>query len=420
MAVIGGAGRTKRETALTHRTIEALKPEPAPYRVPDSRCPGLAIRVGCSGAKTFDLTFRISRGGIKRLSLGYFPDVPLEAARNRAHELTRAGRSGRDLIAEERATAADRARQLSVAHLIEEYAARELRGRKKTAKAIEHRLRRALTPKLQAAAEDLRRGDVRELLDSIADQGFEREAEKRRQSIRTMYRWAISRDLLEIDPTTGLKAYGHGRLRDRVLSDDEIHQLWEWLAAENCPAAHTDVLRFQLLTGARCSEVGGMMAEEVDPEDWLWVLPAARSKNARARATPLVGIAKEIVERRLPGKGPVFPAEDGGPLSSSHVGQILIHRRERLPIAHFTTHDLRRTFATSLDRMGIGLDLIAAILGHERANSRDTQTLVRHHLRTDKLERKRSALEAWDQRLREIVASGHKPDPKVVPMRQTG
>ena len=91
MAVIGGAGRTKRETALTHRTIEALKPEPAPYRVPDSRCPGLAIRVGCSGAKTFDLTFRISRGGIKRLSLGYFPDVPLEAARNRAHELTGQG-----------------------------------------------------------------------------------------------------------------------------------------------------------------------------------------------------------------------------------------------------------------------------------------------------------------------------------------
>ena len=47
----------------------------------------------------------------------------------------------------------------------------------KTAKAIEHRLRRALAPKLQAAAEDLRRGDIRELLDSIADQGFERAVE---------------------------------------------------------------------------------------------------------------------------------------------------------------------------------------------------------------------------------------------------
>jgi hypothetical protein len=44
--------------------------------------------------------------------------------------------------------------------------------------------------------------------------------------------------------------------------------------------------------------------------------------------------------------------------------------------------------------------------------------LVRHYLRTDKLQRKRAALEAWDQRLREIVWAENKPDPKVVPMRQ--
>src|SRR4051812_18774573 len=121
MAAIGGAGQTKAGAGLTHRTIEGFKPEAAPYRVPDTRCPGLALRVATSGAKTFDLTFRISRGPVRRLSLGCFPDIGLEAARNRANELTRAGRSGRDLIAEENATAADQARRLSVQRLIDEY-----------------------------------------------------------------------------------------------------------------------------------------------------------------------------------------------------------------------------------------------------------------------------------------------------------
>jgi integrase len=397
-----------------------MKPEGLPYRVPDSRCPGLAVRVAISGTKTFDLVFRISGGSVRRLSLGAFPEISLETARDRANELTRAARSGRDLIAEKKASLAKMASRLSVARLIEDYSVRELRGRKKTAKEMESRLRRGLATKLDSPAEDLRRRDLRELLDAVADAGLEREAEKRRQTIGAMYRWAISRDLLEIDPTAGLKAYGRGRLRDRVLSEEEISRLWTWLGQENCPAAHADVLRLQLLTGARCSEAGGITAEEIDPKEWLWTLPATRSKNARPRVTPLVGLAKEIVQRRLPEKGPVFAGEEGGPLSSSHVGQILSHRYDRLPIAHFTTHDLRRTFATSLDRMGIALEVIAAIVGHESASSRDTQTLVRHYLRTDKLERKRAALEAWDQRLREIVSSDQKPDQKVMPMRQTG
>jgi integrase len=312
------------------------------------------------------------------------------------------------------------ARRLSVAALIEDYSTRELRGRKKTAKEIESRLKRALDGKLSTPAEDLRRRDLRELLDSVADAGLEREAEKRRQTIGAMYRWAISRDLVEIDPTAGLKAYDPGRPRDRVFSDEEIGLFWRWLEEGSCPAAHADVLRFQLLTGARCSEAGGITAEEIDAREWLWTLPGSRSKNGRPRVTPLVGLAREIVARRLRAKGPIFAGEDGGPLSASHVGQILIHRRERLPIAHFTTHDLRRTFATCLDRMGVGLDLIAAIVGHEAATSRETHTLVRHYLRTDKLERKRLTLEAWDQRLRQIVSGEDKLGQNIVSIRQTG
>jgi integrase len=106
----------------------------------------------------------------------------------------------------------------------------------------------------------------------------------------------------------------------------------------------------------------------------------------------------------LPKAGPVFASETETPLTASHVGQTLHKRRARLPIDHFTTHDLRRTFATALDSMGVSIELIAAIVGHDSAVNRQAKTLVRHYLRTDKLKQKRAALEAWNRRLTAILA----------------
>jgi len=145
------------------------------------------------------------------------------------------------------------------------------------------------------------------------------------------------------------------------------------------------------------------MVEEIDQATWTWTLPPARSKNGRERVTPLVGIARDIVAARIPKSGPVFASATGTPLTASHVGQALLKRRRRSPIPPFGSHDLRRSFATALDEMGVSIDLIAAIVGHEASVRRETRTLVRHYLRTDKLDRKRAALEAWDARLRSIL-----------------
>ena len=73
-----GSGLTRGAQLLTHRSIEALRPAEAPYRVPDQRCKGLAVRVAPSGLKTWDLAYRI-RGTAKtrRLSLGRATDVSL-------------------------------------------------------------------------------------------------------------------------------------------------------------------------------------------------------------------------------------------------------------------------------------------------------------------------------------------------------
>ena len=158
------------------------------------------------------------------------------------------------------------------------------------------------------------------------------------------------------------------------------------------------------MTGARCGEICGLHVQEIDRLKWIWTLPPERSKNGRQRVTPIVGAAREILERRLSDieEGPLFMTGTGSVMTSAHIGHYLLTRRARLPIAAFTTHDLRRTFATMMAEMAIPLDLVAAIVGHE-AGGKNTRTLIRHYVHSDLVDRKAHALRAWDERLKAIV-----------------
>jgi integrase len=401
----GGSGLTRGTVSLTQRSIDALRPSEAPFRVSDQRCIGLAIRVAPSGIKTWDLAYRIRGAGkARRLSLGRVADLSLEKARVRSNELTTAARNGRDRIADEAEARAAMASRITVNNLIDLYVRRRVKGRLRTAKEIESRLKRTLASVLARHADDLRRRDIRELLDCVAEQGIEREAEKRRQTVGAMFRWALSQDMVEIDPTAGLRTYDPGTPRDRVLSADEISSLWKWLETGALPPDPADILRLQIATGARCGEISGICAEEIDREHWTWTLPAARSKNKKSRVTPLAGIARQILETRIASaaRGPLFSAETGKPFTSAHIGHYVLSRLDKIPVAKFTTHDLRRTVATTLAEMGISYELIAAVIGHE-SGGKDSRTLVRHYVRSDLIERKRAVLESWDCRLREIV-----------------
>jgi integrase len=415
-----GSGLTRGAQMLTHRSIEALRPAEAPYRVPDQRCKGLAVRAAPSGVKTWDLAYRIrGTAKVRRLSLGRTTDLSLEQARERANTLTSAARAGRDLIAEEDEARTVAASRITVGTLIDLYLRRRVFGRLRTAKTIESRLRRTLTPILHRCAADICRRDIREILDAMVDQGKGREAEKRRQVCTAMFRWALSQDIVEADPTAGLEAYDRGTPRDRVLTIEEITILWKWLESDALSLEAADILKLELLIGARCGEISGLRAEEIDRQKWIWTLPPSRSKNGRQRVTPLVGVTREIVEQRLSSieRGPLFVIENGSVVTSAHIGHYLLTRGARLPIAKFTSHDLRRTFATVLAEMGVALDLVAAIVGHE-SGGKDTRTLVRHYVRTDLLERKVHALRMWDVRLKAIVTG--EEEAKVVRLPSRG
>lgn len=411
-----GSSTTKQSVILTARYVDTLRPMEIPYRVPDQRCAGLAVRVAPNGGRTWDLAYRISgTTRVRRISLGRTQDVSLEDARQRAGQLTSAARAGRDLLEEEKRAAAEAEQRLTVRQLVEVYCRRRVEGRLRTGPEIHRRLLRSLDNLLDRFASDLRRRDIRPLLDAVAEGGTVREAEKRRQTVGAMFRWGLSQDLVEIDPTAGLTAYDPGAPRDRVLSEEEVPVLWNWTVSGAVSVEASCILRLQLLTGARCGEISGMTVEEIDAENWIWTLPAARSKNKRPRVTPIVGLAREIVQARLDGVagGPLFLTEIGTTFRSVNMGQCLWVRRRRLPIPKFTTHDLRRTVATGLVEMGFPLDLVATVIGHD-AGRKETRTLVRHYVRTEQVQRKTQVLTAWDAKVQGLLF----PVEEVVPLRE--
>jgi site-specific recombinase XerD len=165
---------------------------------------------------------------------------------------------------------------VTIAGLIDLYLRRRVFGRLRSAKEIESRLRRTLEPVLQLYAADLRRRDIREVLDIVAEQVTEREAEKRRQVVGAMFRWPLSQDIVETDPTAGLKAYDRGTPRDRVLTVEEIERLWRWLDSDALSLDAADILKLELLAGARVGEITGLCAEEIDRAKWIWTLPPER------------------------------------------------------------------------------------------------------------------------------------------------
>ena len=349
--------------------------------------------------------------------MGRYEDLSLEAARDRANDLTKAGREGRDLIAAEKADRNEYDQSLTVEQLIDEYAQRRLTGRLRTADNVERRLKRALASLMDRKAADVRRRDLRQLLDAVADQGLKREVGHRKQAVGALFKWALAQDIIETNPADGLASYAGSKPRDRVLKENEISQLWQWLDdKKNIASEISDILKLQLCLGARCGEIGGMRASEfaADGKDrLLWTLPVERSKNKRTRVTPILGLAKDIIASRI-GDEIMFPYSSGEPFHSALVGQHLRQRWDRLPIARFSTHDLRRSMATMMvAQLSLPLETVAMVVGHTAGGSQ-TQTLVRHYVHDELVHRKAAALAAWDRRLRAILAG---EGGKVIPLR---
>jgi integrase len=384
---------------LTVPRIEAAKPKEKRYELPDAALPCFYLVVQPSGYKSFALRYRAA-GKPRKLTIGAFPKISLEAARKLAREAAVAVARGEDPGEQKMAAR----RPSDVPQTIEELAALFMEGyarkntREVTWRETERILNRDVLSKWQRRRIDsIHRRDVIALLDGIANE-HSVAANRTLAALRRMFAWACERDLLEASPCYGVRAPSQEVSRDRVLSDDELRLVMR--AANALEAPFGPFVKILALTLQRRSEVAGMRWGEIDWAQALWTLPASRAKNASEHLVPLPAGAMDILDAmksaRFAGSDFVFTGTGRSPISGFSKAKrqldALIAADNGGPIAPWRLHDLRRTGASKMPRLGVALPVVEKILNHTSGSFAGVVGVYQRHSFADE---KRQALETW-------------------------
>ena len=170
------------------------------------------------------------------------------------------------------------------------------------------------------------------------------------------------------------------------------------------------IVRLLILTGARRDEVAQMEWREVDLDRAVWTLPASRSKNRREHTIPLSDMAIDVLRSlpRIERSGLVFTTNARTPVSGFSKAKPALDRamaelagEEASRIPGWVLHDLRRTVATNLQRLGVRLEVTEAVLNHVSGSRAGIVGVYQKH---DYAAEKSAALEAWARRLDAIVS----------------
>ena len=390
---------------LNEAAIKKTEPPKAGNRVHyDDEIAGLGLRVTAAGARSFILNYR-HEGRERRLTIGKWPAWTATAAREEAKKLRVKLDQGIDPLA----TKEERRKAPTVRDIAEQYM--EIDGpRKKWGATEKQYLERDVLPVWgRLKAEDIKRRDVIALVERKAQQ-TPTAANRLLGVVRSMFNWAIRRDLLEVNPCLQVKPPAQENRRDRVLTEDEIRALWEKLDTAAMAPACRAALRLILATAQRPGEVIGAERSEFDIGARWWTIPAPRSKNRNAHRVPLNGLALELIGG-LENRGRfLFPSpyKPDSPITVAGLSNAVSVNQAHFGIARWTPHDLRRTAASHMASAGVSRFIVGRVLNHA-----DRSTTAIYERYSYDLE-KRKALDAWARKLQQIITG--KPAGKVVPI----
>ena len=410
---------------MTVRFIEALKPVGRQIDHRDGQVRGLMLRVSEQGTKSFCVQYkRRSDGKTRRVTLGQFPVVGLEEPRELALDVQRRVRSGEDPAGDKKAwRESDTFNDLAETWL-KKYAARE-----KVAAARnddELMLKKDILPAIGGMkANEVSRRDVLRLVEAVSERGANVRANRVLALVKAIYRWGVQKEHVDHDPARDIKADHKEEPRTRVLTDTEIKALWFALDAALRSDAVRLILRLCLVTGQRRQEVSGLEADELDldAEPPVWTIPGdkvikgkrvkGRTTNGLTHEVPLtpvaVGLIRQALELRKRENEAAEPAEPirwlfpnlagTGPIDPHVVTRGVSRMRTggRLKVDDFTVHDLRRTAATGMGKLGHRA-FVGNVLNHKPQNITD---LVYNHAeyRVEKL----AALTSWSNHLAGVL-----------------
>jgi integrase len=419
---------------------------------------GLVVRIFPSGAISF--RFRYQRAGKRRwMVLGEYGEggLTLADAFDQHHQAQRELERGQDPIeerdrrqAEAEQLRQERAASGTVADVVDQFVHRKLRAERwdaSTASWVRDAKVRTRPRKRPEAAQallkgnlvnakldgqnvgkmkarDLNRRQLVRLLQAIVDRPAPITANRVHALLVQLFNWATAQDLIPASPMAGIERPGGDETpRDRVLTSEEVRTVWTKLDSAEMAEPTRLALKLLLVTGQRRGELTFARWSHFDLDGTLWTIPVALLKSSHSRRTtaephavPLSPLALELLSRlhKITGESAyALPARadkrKDGSYSERVLSRAVRENRKHFGIPDWTPHDLRRTAASFMTKIGVPRLHVEKVLNHS------TGDIAEVYDRHDYLPEKRTALEKWATHLQGLLAGREQ---KVIPIEQ--
>ncbi len=339
---------------------------------------GLHLQVLPSGGKSWLL--RIVIGGKRReVGLGGFPDVPLALAREKAREVRETVQQGRDPIAERAAARSALTAQRGAEITFDECAEKFIAAKSAEWRSAKHAAQWTATLTTYASpvlgtmqVRDIELAHIVKVLEKDDFWTAKTETASRvRGRIESVLDWATVRGYRKGENPARWKGHLDKVLpapkkvakveHHAALPVDEIGAFMRDLRQREGIAARA--LEVLILTATRSGELRGMTWAEVNLDEAVWIVPAARMKAKREHRVPLSVRVIEVL-RGLPvvAGGLVFPGmREGSPLSDMTLTAVL----RRMGRGDLTAHGFRSTFRDwAAERTNYPRDVAEMALAH--------------------------------------------------------
>jgi integrase len=347
---------------------------------------GLFLLVESSGARRWYQRLTINEKRVKR-GLGPYPLVSLEMARDRAIDLRRGAREGKDI--------ARQARAPTFRQAFEDHFAQRKKGLKNAKHIWQWRagIERHAFPVIgDRPVSDVTHDEIVAVLSKIWRETPET-ARRILQRITIIFDLAISRGFRErANPCLGvaedLGKQGDSVEHHRALHYAQVPAFIQKLRICNSWPITRLAFEWMVLTAARPGEVRGATKAELQGD--LWVIPKERMKAGAEHVVPLPRRCQEIAREAAaiaPG-ALLFPNKKGEPLSDMTFTKLL---RDQGLADRASAHGFRSSFKDWAAEVAKARDEVSeAALAHVVP-----QKVRKAYLRTKFLPERRQLMEDW-------------------------
>jgi integrase len=358
------------------------------------------------------------KGRYQRFTLADYEKLTAEQARVEARKLFGKVARGEDPMAERR-QANRLGDALTLRSVVDDYLA------KKADKLRPASLRAArlyltggyFRPLHPVGISAITRADIASRLNKIDQESGSITARAARGVLSTLYSWAMTQGLTEINPVVGTDRFGKDKPRERVLDDGELAAIWH--AAGN-DDDYGKIIRLLMLIPCRRDEIGGLQWNEIGEDkdgNAIVTLPEGRVKNKRPFTLPLLPQAQEILDSVEPhaGRDSLFGDRSSAGFTAWSAAKAALDKRLKGKVmVPWRLHDLRRSVSTKMHDLGVEPHYVEAVLNHysgHRAGVAGRYNYAKYPTQI------RAALALWSDHLRSLTEGGERKVVKLPPRK---